>query len=95
MAVCLYAGIYTTVWQNHDENVSSHYYLGLDVTDIDLERNVFFLSMINFGRWFLVMMNFVSISLLVSLEMVKFVQGKFIEMDWMVYDEEKDMCAKA
>jgi hypothetical protein len=31
-------------------------------------------------------MNFVSISLLVSLEMVKFVQGVFMENDWMMYD---------
>ena len=41
------------------------------------------------------MMNFVSVSLLVSLEMVKFVQGLFIEYDWMMYDGEKDMSAKA
>lgn len=40
------------------------------------------------------MMNFVSISLLVSLEMVKFVQGQFIEKDYMIYDEDKDMPAK-
>lgn len=39
-------------------------------------------------------MNFVSISLLVSLEMVKFVQGVFIENDWMMYDQNKDMPAK-
>ena len=40
-------------------------------------------------------MNFVSISLLVSLEMVKFAQAVFIEKDWMIYDEEKDLPAKA
>jgi P-type E1-E2 ATPase len=40
------------------------------------------------------MMNFVSISLLVSLEMVKFVQGIFIENDWMIFDEQKDLKAK-
>ena len=40
-------------------------------------------------------MNFVSISLLVSLEMVKFFQGKFIEYDWMIFDEEKELSAKA
>lgn len=40
------------------------------------------------------MMNFVSISLLVSLEMVKFFQGVFIEYDWHIYDPEKDMAAK-
>lgn len=50
--------------------------------------------LINFGKWFLIMMNFVSISLLVTLEMVKFGQGLFIEWDWMIYDDEKDLAAK-
>jgi hypothetical protein len=49
----------------------------------------------NFGKWFLAMMNFVSISLLVTLEMVKFAQGIFIEWDFMIFDEEKDKAAKA
>jgi len=40
------------------------------------------------------MMNFVSISLLVSLELVKFFQGMFMQQDWMMYDTEKDMPAK-
>jgi len=40
-------------------------------------------------------MNFVSISLLVTLEMVKFFQGYFIETDWMMYDPSKDISAKA
>ena len=42
----------------------------------------------------MIMMNFVSISLLVTLEMVKFIQGVFIENDWMMYDENKDMPAR-
>lgn len=50
---------------------------------------------IGFGKWVLVLMNFVAISLLVSLEMVKFSQGIFIEWDWMMYDELQDMPAKA
>ena len=36
----------------------------------------------------LALMNFVAISLLVSLEMVKFWQGIFIEWDAMIFDEE-------
>jgi hypothetical protein len=43
----------------------------------------------------LALMNFVAISLLVSLEMVKFWQGIFIEWDAMIFDEEKGMSAKA
>jgi P-type E1-E2 ATPase len=44
--------------------------------------------------WFIALMNFVSISLLVTLEMVKLMQGIFIESDWMLYDIEKDIHAK-
>lgn len=40
-------------------------------------------------------MNFVAISLLVSLEAVKLIQGFYIELDWMMYDEEQDSPAKA
>ena len=49
----------------------------------------------SFGTWFLAMQNFVSSSLLISQELTKFMQGKFINMDWMIYDETKDMSAKA
>jgi hypothetical protein len=62
------------------------YYLSLQ-TD---QQSLFITIPINFGKWFLAMMNFVAISLLVSLEMVKFVQGLFIEYDFLMYDEEKD-----
>jgi hypothetical protein len=47
-----------------------------------------------FGTWFLAMMNFVSSSLLVSQEMVKFLQGTLIEYDVTMFDESKDMPAK-
>lgn len=50
---------------------------------------------ISFGQWILTLMNFVAISLLVSLEMVKFFQGVFLEWDWMMYDKELDLAAKA
>ena len=40
------------------------------------------------------MMNFVAISLLVSLEMVKFTQALFMEFDWMMHDPNKDLPAK-
>jgi phospholipid-transporting ATPase len=45
-------------------------------------------------NWFLLLQNFVSISLLVTLEMVKLFQAQFIESDWMLYDIEKDMHTK-
>jgi phospholipid-transporting ATPase len=43
----------------------------------------------------LALINFVAISLLVSIEMVKFVQGIFIEWDVEMFDVEKGLPAKA
>lgn len=40
------------------------------------------------------MMNFVPISLIVSLELVKFFQGMLIQYDITIYDEDKDIPAK-
>ena len=48
----------------------------------------------NFFAWFLAMQNFVPISLLVSLEMVKFFQGQFIESDHRIYCPEKGLPSK-
>ena len=44
--------------------------------------------------WFILLMNFVSISLLVTLEMVKFAQAYFIQEDYLLFDTTKDMPAK-
>jgi len=45
------------------------------------------------GTWFLALMNFVSISILVTLEMTKFFQAMFIQWDHMIFDKEKGMAA--
>lgn len=45
------------------------------------------------GTWFLALMNFVSISILVTLEMTKFFQAMFIQWDYMIFDKEKGMAA--
>ena len=98
-AVCFFSGAYTSIWQNLDGVQENYYYLDLrpdpESQGFDeFDHNLFIQIVVNFGKWFLIMMNFVSISLLVSLEMVKFAQGIFIEKDWMLYDEEKDIPAK-
>ena len=100
IVVCLFSAIYTSVWQSREKTIQNVYYLELWRLYQNNENNkpefveVLRLIFENFGKWFLIMMNFVSISLLVSLEMVKFAQGIFIEKDWMLYDEEKDLPAK-
>jgi len=40
--------------------------------DLDGQGNIVIAIVFNFAKWFLAMMNFVAISLLVSIEMVKF-----------------------
>mmetsp|Transcript_7016 Transcript_7016/g.9751 ORF Transcript_7016/g.9751 Transcript_7016/m.9751 type:complete len:161 (+) Transcript_7016:1139-1621(+) len=47
----------------------------------------------NIGVWFIAIMNFVPISLLITLESVNFIQAKFISWDIMVYDQERDLPA--
>lgn len=50
---------------------------------------------VQLGTWFLMFVNIVPISLMVSLEVVKFWQALFISWDVEMYDEDKDMFTKA
>lgn len=51
-------------------------------------------SLIRFGTWMLLFANFVPISLIVTMEVVKFFQAQFIQWDAEVYDVEKDLPTK-
>jgi len=48
----------------------------------------------NIGVWFIALMNFVPISLLVTLEMINFIQAKFIAWDVTIYEENNDLPCK-
>ena len=41
-----------------------------------------------FGSWILMLTNFVPISLIVTLELVKFWQGMFMSYEFLMYDPE-------
>jgi phospholipid-transporting ATPase len=43
-----------------------------------------------FGTWFLILSNMVPISLLVTIEVIKYVQGLFINNDINMYDKTQD-----
>ena len=47
------------------------------------------------GSWILIFCNFVPISLLVTLEMVKFFQGSFMDLDVDMFDESQDYNCRA
>ena len=65
--------------KGHTEDDKSPYYLFFKYT----------------GSWILIFCNFVPISLLVTLEMVKFFQGIQMQSDMMMYDEEQDYYMRA
>jgi phospholipid-transporting ATPase len=75
ISICLLSAAYNCLWVNvNGKNLT---YLGFNYTE-NTDSN-FQSYIIAFMQWFLALMNFVSISLLVTLEMVKFFQGYFIE----------------
>jgi hypothetical protein len=47
----------------------------------------------NIGVWFVALMNFVPISLLVTLESINFMQAYFIKNDIQIYDTDRDLPA--
>ena len=88
IGVCLTAATYQTVWAYFTG--VNHWYL-----DLSLEGGkVHHLAFITFGTWFINMMNFVPISLIITLEMVKFIQAYFINVDMSIFDEEKGIETK-
>lgn len=68
ISICLLSAAYNCLWVNITGSGIS--YLGFSYT---VNTNTHFQSyIISFMQWFLALMNFVSISLLVTMEMVKF-----------------------
>jgi hypothetical protein len=82
MCICIVAAILNSLWEYVAENHNidafylelNHEYNFLKKPPVleEVNRSILISVPINFGKWFLAMMNFVSISLLVTLEMIKF-----------------------
>ena len=87
MTICALSALVNMIFTIKDKQSISYIYYGFNQSNVE----VFFRS---FFIWFILLQNFVSISLLVTLEMVKLFQAYFIENDWMLLDMEKDMSAK-
>lgn len=79
-----------TVWTEYSGE--EDWYLYPKMTNND--TNMVYQGFYNIGVWFIALMNFVPISLLVTLESINFLQAKFITYDIQVYDEERDLPAK-
>ena len=74
------------------KNKNRYDYLELENGD---EKSFLLSLLTKMGTWILVFTNFVPISLMVSLELVKFWQAMFMSFEWLMYDDEQDMPMKA
>eukprot|EP00743_Colponemidia_sp_Colp-15_P004663 GILK01005024.1.p1 GENE.GILK01005024.1~~GILK01005024.1.p1 ORF type:complete len:1174 (-),score=231.08 GILK01005024.1:215-3736(-) len=87
MILCLFGGIYNGIWL--EEHTRTAGYLHLE------EYNFFSAVVIRTFTWMLIFTNFVPISLVVSLETVKYCQACFIAWDEKIYDPITDTATAA
>ncbi len=95
--LCLVATIYGTLWRQMNITLTESY---LDLQGVKGYGGVFdkywILNAIQkYFTWILIFTNMVPISLMVTLEVVKFLQAFFIQWDYRIYDLDKDMPTKA
>jgi phospholipid-transporting ATPase len=87
LVLCGFCAVFNVSWMA--SSIDEATYLELKRANTD----TFYLFVVNFFSWMLLFSNFVPISLLVTLEMVKFIQAIFISWDLDIYFEETDMPA--
>jgi len=71
------------------QNLEDATYLSFNRSD-SWNSNWFLLFVKTTGTWILIFTNFVPISLIVTLELVKLWQGSFMGLDVLMYDAEQD-----
>jgi phospholipid-transporting ATPase len=86
--ICLMCATFYSIWYDLTEDDTDQY-LELD----DKNDNIAAQFVIIFFTWMLIFTNFVPISLIVTLETVKYLQGMFIAADIRMYDPETDSTA--
>jgi magnesium-transporting ATPase (P-type) len=97
MICCACAATWILVWNRVNSSTTNSY---LDFNSngespiVWNAKNDILVWLKGFGTWILLFTNMVPISLLVSLEIVKFTQALFIGWDWEIYSVEKDMPTK-
>ncbi|KAM3133208.1 hypothetical protein pb186bvf_014636 [Paramecium bursaria] len=74
---CILASIYYNIWYQRNQYDLPY----LEISSVDPEQNQFYDFVLRFAMWFLLMGNSVPISLLVTLETVKFFQAQILQQD--------------
>lgn len=88
ITLCFIAATYGTIWEYIYGPKAT--YLELNIEEMNAAKRFF----IKFGTWILIFTNIVPISLIVTLEMVKYMQAFFISWDHNIHCPEKDMPTK-
>ena len=86
----LVGSIVLSIWTEYTANEMWYLYPNEQAN----AQNFWSLFFYNLGVWFIALMNFVPISLLVTLEMITFIQAFFIVSDIQIYDTDRDLPAK-
>jgi len=76
------AAVATSIWTYYRGGDYWYLYPG----DTNQEQSLVIQILLQTGVWFIALMNFVPISLLVTLEMINFIQAYFISVDIEVCD---------
>jgi phospholipid-transporting ATPase len=92
--LCFIAATFVMVWSRIYQVSTNQYLALLEVAGAQVRwawYNFLLVWLQAFGTWIILFTNMVPISLLVTLEVVKFWQAKFISWDISIYDQERDM----
>ncbi|EAR92863.1 phospholipid-translocating P-type ATPase, flippase family protein (macronuclear) [Tetrahymena thermophila SB210] len=89
IVVCLSFALGAAIWFNQNKS-SLIFMLGVSST-AEIDNSFGYLLVVQWGAWILIFTNFVPISLIVTLEMVKFMQGIRITQDPNTYSKTYDI----
>ena len=94
--MCMTASLYNTFWVKTNQATTEYLdLLNLPGASVDWSAGYLLKTIgMGFGTWILLFTNMVPISLLVTMELVKFWQAEFIMWDFKIFCEEKEMHTK-
>ena len=91
--ICLFSSLYETLWRRANTEETGPYLAFPDKQGL-VWRTWLKSALIRLCSWILLFTNFVPISMMVTLETVRFAQGYFMQSDYKMYDLDKDMPVK-
>lgn len=71
MVICIFCGLYYSIWYQTNQNELSY----LDINKGDLQDKFMYNFILKYGNWVIIFVNFVPISLMLTIEMVRIFQA--------------------